>query len=86
MHHRSDPVASKALNHILDKIFVERFGLGWTNEKLATEAGLHLNTVYRLAHRITERPQFRSVYRLARAVGRTLMLSGMMKVSKRKVA
>jgi hypothetical protein len=57
---------TRKLNHIVDDIFAE---WGDTQVALAEAAGLGAQTISNLVHRVTKRPQLRTVWRLAAAVG-----------------
>lgn len=60
----------KALHAVVDEIFeisFESHELSW--HQLAAEAGLAYQTVYNLGMRETRWPQFKTIYKLAKAVG-----------------
>jgi DNA-binding phage protein len=72
-HHVTERDYERKLREVVDTIFeVNRTILGWSFNQLATEAGLAQCTVWRLAGRMTSRPQFRTVFRVAKAVGMDL--------------
>ena len=64
----------KALHDLVDKIYRLAADEGWGWNDLADEAGVAHATVYRLGMRQTQWPEFRTVYRLATAVGCELEL------------
>lgn len=66
---RSEQAYFKALHKMVDEIFKESVNLSWTWGRLADEAGVAYQTVDNLGSRKTQRPQWRTVYRLANAVG-----------------
>lgn len=57
------------LHKIVDQIFMEACDLEWTWSHLAEQAGICYTTVDNLGMRRTKRPQYRTVYMLAVAVG-----------------
>ena len=57
------------LHKLVDEIFTEACEMEWTWSRLAEEAGLGYQTVDNLGMRRTKRPQFRTIYRMAEAVG-----------------
>lgn len=59
----------KKLNKLVDEIFEESNKRNWTGRYLAIKAGLCPATVYNLWHYKTRRPQLRTVYQMAQAVG-----------------
>jgi len=61
------------LHKLVDHIFTEACDLEWTWSRLAEEAGVAYTTVDNLGMRRTQRPQFRTIYRLAAAVGYDLV-------------
>lgn len=65
----------KALDDFIDECFniaVDRYDWSWRD--LARFSGLTYGTVYRLGMRETRRPQHRTVWLIARACGRALVL------------
>jgi lambda repressor-like predicted transcriptional regulator len=58
------------LDRILDELFEVAEQRGWSWTQLASEAGLAYQTVVNLGERWTNRPQFRTVLLVARAVDR----------------
>lgn len=69
----------RKLNLLLRQIFD-----AWQESipKLAAEAGLHHDTVYKLYYRETRYPRFLTVYALAKAVGFELELKAIKKYRK----
>lgn len=66
----ADAVYFRELHKIVDEVFAEadsRYQLTW--DQLADEAGLAYQTVANLGDRKTKWPQFRTVWRLCKAVG-----------------
>jgi DNA-binding phage protein len=66
----ADATYFRELHGIVDRVFAEadsRFE--WTWSQLATEAGLAYQTVANLGDRKTRWPQFRTVWRICKAVG-----------------
>ena len=59
----------KALSKVVDQIYVEADKYFDTWGALAIYAGLARGTVYRLGNFKTKLPQFRTIWKLARAVG-----------------
>jgi DNA-binding phage protein len=57
------------LHKLVDLIFMEACELEWTWSRLAEEAGIGYMTVDNLGMRRTKRPQYRTIYRMASAVG-----------------
>lgn len=57
------------LHKLVDLIFMEACELEWTWCRLAEEAGIGYMTVDNLGMRRTKRPQYRTIYRMAHAVG-----------------
>ena len=57
------------LHKLVDLIFMEACEMEWTWSRLAEEAGIGYMTVDNLGMRRTKRPQFRTIYRMAMAVG-----------------
>lgn len=63
------------LHRIVDEIFSEAAtSYDWTWAQLAIHAGLAYQTVSNLGERTTKYPMFRTVYRLAKAVGWELVV------------
>lgn len=56
------------LNRVVDVLFKEA-AKSYTWEEWADKAGLCRTTVYNLGNRVTQRPQLRTVFLLARAIG-----------------
>ena len=66
----ADAVYFRELHTVVDKVFSEADeSHGWTWSQLADEAGLAYQTVANLGERKTRWPQFRTVWRLCKAVG-----------------
>ncbi len=61
------------LHKLVDLIYDEAAALEWTWGRLADEAGICYATADNLGVRRTKRPQFRTVYKLAAAVGYALV-------------
>lgn len=70
-----DHVYYRQLHSIVDDIFQKAHDKGLTWSKLAESAGLTYQTVIRLGERETKYPQFKTIFRLAEAVGWKLSLS-----------
>lgn len=65
----ADAVYFQELHLVVDKVFSEAdTSHGWTWSQLADEAGLAYQTVANLGDRKTRWPQFRTVWRLCKAV------------------
>ena len=74
------------LNAIVDQIFIDADEVcDYTWTQLADAAGVGTSTVYNLGNRQTQRPQLRTVLRLAEAVGLEFVLRRHAK-QKRKAA
>lgn len=88
---KEDELYRKRLNRLLDEIYeIATEAMDWTWARLAREAHLSDNTVYRLGNRITRFPVYRTVWKLAHAIGmevhiRTSAVQAVKKHSKRKV-
>lgn len=57
---------------LLNDVFELAKEYGWSISRLAAEAQLSANTVYRLRSEETREPRARTLFKLARAVGMTL--------------
>lgn len=65
----------RELHAIVDEVYaMSDTDCGWTWSQLADHAGLAYQTVANLGDRKTLRPQFRTVWRLCKAVGMDLVL------------
>lgn len=73
----------KTLNKLLDEIYIESDKLEWSWTQLAEESGLAVSTVYNIGTLVTRRPQFRTVARLAYAVGYRLQLIKLARATRR---
>lgn len=65
----------EVLNQFLDAIFdrmAEREDISWFD--LCKEVNISVSTFYRLMHRMTERPQFYTLFKLARGAGLSFRL------------
>lgn len=74
-----------SLHKLVDLIFLEASELEWTWSRLAEVAGVGYLTVDNLGMRRTQRPQFRTIYRLAAAVGFEIVTQSNPKKKKRTV-
>lgn len=74
------------LHKLVDLIFTEACDLEWTWSRLAEEAGVGYMTVDNLGMRRTKRPQFRTIYRLAAAVGFEIITQAKPKKKRRSSA
>lgn len=63
-----------SLDAMLDVIYADALRQNWTYARFAEESTLSAGTVSRIGRRRTERPQFRTILLLARAVGREVSL------------
>jgi transcriptional regulator with XRE-family HTH domain len=63
----------RKLNAIVDEIY-SAFQ-GWTLEKIAKKSKLSIPTVWRIEHRVTKLPRFKTVYLLAKAAGYQLEMT-----------
>lgn len=74
----------RSINRILDDVYREWTGNGTFSDyqALADRAGLHYSTVYRVMTRETKCPLFRTVWKLARAVGMELQLVSVQRLKK----
>ena len=59
----------RELNRFIDDAFNEAAFKDWSWVRLADEAGLAYTTVYKLGHYVTKRPQFLTVWKIAKAIG-----------------
>ena len=69
---------------LVDRIFKEADRQGLSDEEFAERAKLHRNTIYRLNHYMTSNPCFSTIWKLAKAVGMTLLVAKL--AAKRKSA
>lgn len=66
----ADALYFRELHKIIDMVYKEAYDeCGWEWKDLADAAGLSRQTVYKLGYRWTKWPQFRTVWRLCKAVG-----------------
>ena len=66
----ADAAYFRELHAIVDQVFSEAEArYGWTWSHLAAESGLAYQTVANLGDRKTKWPQFRTVWRLCKAIG-----------------
>jgi DNA-binding XRE family transcriptional regulator len=69
----------RELDVLLDQIF-EEWDKSW--EDLADKADLAMSTIYNIGNRVTRIPQFKTVWKLARAIGFQLQLTRVQKLRK----
>jgi len=72
----------RELNRLVDAIYQDATDRGWSWIDLAGEAGVAVTTVYHLGERQTRFPEFRTVFRLAAAVGMQLQLQKVAKLKR----
>jgi hypothetical protein len=65
----------RSLHKIIDAIYEQAAESSWTWHRLSIESNVSYNTVFNLGERITRWPQFRTIFKLCRAVGWDLVLS-----------
>jgi hypothetical protein len=76
-----------SLNDLVDTIYAEATKQDMTWHELAEQANLAPWTVYRLGNRITKKPRFDTVWKLARAVKMVVQLQAVRSAYKKsKVA
>ena len=66
---------ARALNELVDILFERAYRARMTWSSLARTSGLSYATIRNLGERRTKRPQFRTVQRIARAVGGSIEFS-----------
>jgi hypothetical protein len=64
-----------SLNETLDAVYRRVEHLNWSDAELARQAGLCVQTVHRLSHRITRYPRYATVDAMVRAVGGRLSIT-----------
>lgn len=83
----ADATYFRELHAIIDLVFEEAdTKYGWTWSHLAAEAGLSYQTVANLGDRRTKWPQFRTVWRLCKAVGWDLVTKSKPKSQRKPLA
>lgn len=65
----------RALHSIVDAVYEEAAQSSWNWFQLSKQSGISYTTVYNLGERITRWPQFRTIFKLCRAVGWDLTIS-----------
>lgn len=71
----TDKAYYQDLHRIIDRIFEEaKESFDWTWSQLAFHSELTYATVNNLGERITKYPRFQTIYKLARAIGWTLIV------------
>lgn len=77
----------RELHAIIDHIYdVANTNLDWSWNKLAEKAGVSPRTVNKLGERTTKYPLFRTITKLANAVGLKLELQQRIVISKKKAS
>ena len=65
----NEPEYLRALDRLVDELFQRAYELEWTWSELAEEAELSYGCVRKLGERKTRLPMFRTVHKIAGAVG-----------------